>query len=399
MFKKMQKTQKFFFLKLKALFSKISKHLNSFHALHAPNKMDKVDYTFKFSTELLVLTLSLIMIAVNSAGIKGPLQSINTSTAMSRELSYRPANNKLLYNKNTTITTVVKASEGFIPTASAKVVLASDQLLPDSQGSNVQNSIIDNNAISADQQANIRDMVANQIKNYTVVSGDTLEGLSKKYGISQNTIIWANNLDVKTLKPGMILTILPIDGVARTVTDNDTLRDIAKLYKADVNQIISYNGLADESDINPGDLLIIPGGIIPGSDKPKVKPQTLKKVVRGKTVYTPVINLTPGSGHIFPWGQCTYYVAFRRDALGKPVTWGGNAKQWLRNAIAAGADTGSVPVPGAIMVTNDSRRYGHVAIVERVNDDGGILVSEMNYEHLGVIDQRVVTHGVVGYIY
>lgn len=400
----MQKIQRHSFVYLKNLLQKINKHLHSFHALQAPLKMDRIDYTFKFSTELVVLVLSLIIVVANAAGFKN-LQKTDSSNMFARELSYHPYVNQKLYNNDTAVNTVVSPSSGFIATASAQVVLTSLNTDPASSDSSINppQSIINNNAIDPEQQDNIRGLVANQIQNYTVQSGDTIEGLSKKFGISQNTIIWANDLGSKTLKPGMVLTILPINGVLHKVGPQDTLGDIAKAFHADVNQIISYNGLADESDINPGDLLIIPDGVVPAPAKPNTPPPaSVKHVVKGKTVYEPRVNLTPDDGHIFPWGQCTYYVAFRRSALGKPVTWGGNAKSWLANARAQGVPTGSTPVPGAIVVTNDSRRYGHVAIVESVNGDGSIVVSEMNYKGLGVIDQRTISgdsRSVKGYIY
>ena len=399
--RKLQDLQKYSYATLKNFFQKINKHLNSFHSLQAPLKMDRIDYTFKFSTELVVLVLSLIIVGVNFAGAKS-LQNINSNNLFARELSYHPAKNPKLYTKNTAVATVVAPNSGFIATASAQVILASDQFTVDQPADNSQNSIINNNAIVPDQQDNIRGLVANQIQNYTVQSGDTLAGLSKKFGISQNTIIWANNLNGDLLKPGMVLTILPIDGVIRKVTANDTLPDIAKLYHADINQIISYNGLADEQDINPGDLIIVPGGTVPAPVKPNTPPApSVKHIVKGKTVYEPRVNLTPTDGHIFPWGECTYYVAFRRSALGKSVTWGGNANQWLRNAKAQGVQEGTEPLPGAIVVTNDSIRYGHVAIVEQVTGDS-IVVSEMNYKGKGIIDQRTISiasRSIKGYIY
>lgn len=99
----------------------------------------------------------------------------------------------------------------------------------------------------------------------------------------------------------------------------------------------------------------------------------------------PVALTVPGGGaHKFPWGQCTYYVATKRK-----VTFRGNAKEWPRNARAAGYRTGDTPVVGAIAVTSESW-YGHVVYVERVNDDGSFTFSEMNYAGLGVVTRRTM---------
>jgi len=401
LFTKLQGYQRLLNSSFKTLVEKVRKHLNSFHALHAPLKMDRLDYTFKFSTELIVLVLSLIVIIFNAVGGTTGLAFADANNFYARELSYRSGANKELYSRNTSSTTVVTAGSGLIPQAAAEAVLVSDQT-NQTDSANSQNSIISDNAIVADTQDNIRGMIASEIQSYTVQNGDTLAALSKKFGISVSTIIWANNLTSDLLKPGTELTILPVDGVLYKVKTNDTLPDIAKGFKADINQIISFNGLTDDQDINPGDLILVPNGVIPAPPKPTAPPtQTAKHIVRGKTVYTPIIDLTPSTGHLFPGGQCTYYIAFRRDALGKPVTWGGNARDWLRNAAAQGVPEGSVPQPGAIVVTNDSRRYGHVALVEDV-EDGNILVSEMNFYGLWKTDQRLIpidSSTIRGYIY
>jgi surface antigen len=361
--------------------------------------MDSIGYAFKFSTELIVLILSLAVIGTNFAG-NANLQSLTSNNLLAKELSYRSGLNKLLYNKTTAVTTVVTGSNAFISSASAQVVLASDQLT--SAGSDLpQNSAVSDNAITAEYPDNVKDLIANQIQSYSVQAGDTLQSLATKFNISQNTIKWANNLSSSKVAPGTNLVILPVDGVLHKMGANDTLPDVAKAYNADLNKIISFNGLADSSDTQQGDVIIVPDGIVPAPAAPIAKPAAVAKhVIKGKTVYEPVVNLTPSSGHLFPVGQCTYYVAFRRDALGKPVTWGGNAKAWLKNAAAAGAETGHTPTPGAIAEMKDgNRRYGHVALVEQVQGDE-VTVSEMNYEGWGITDKRTVNiNDISAYIY
>ncbi|MEK7143022.1 MAG: CHAP domain-containing protein [Patescibacteria group bacterium] len=108
------------------------------------------------------------------------------------------------------------------------------------------------------------------------------------------------------------------------------------------------------------------------------------------------INTSPQIRY-FPYGYCTYYAAQRRT-----VTWSGNASSWLVNARAAGMATGSIPAIGAIIVTTEGGRTGHVGIVDQVNNDGTITISEMNYRGFGVISSRTIptTYGPIrGYIY
>ena len=85
----------------------------------------------------------------------------------------------------------------------------------------------------------------------------------------------------------------------------------------------------------------------------------------------------------------------------KYVPWGGNAGTWLYNARAYGAKTGKTPKVGSILVTSESW-YGHVAIVESVNGNGTITVSEMNYKGFAVKSTRTLSTSstvIKGYIY
>ncbi len=54
------------------------------------------------------------------------------------------------------------------------------------------------------------------------------------------------------------------------VEKGDTLSDIAKKYKGEIAQVVDFNGLSGEGDIFVGDILIIPGGIMPANPKPYV---------------------------------------------------------------------------------------------------------------------------------
>lgn len=103
---------------------------------------------------------------------------------------------------------------------------------------------------------------------YFVKEGETLSSLAQKFNLSLNTILWANNLNKNAvLKPGQKLIILPVDGLIHQVKKGDTLSEIAILYKAKIEDIISYNDLESADDIFIGEILIIPGGTMP-SKKP-----------------------------------------------------------------------------------------------------------------------------------
>jgi LysM repeat protein len=99
-----------------------------------------------------------------------------------------------------------------------------------------------------------------EISVYTVRQGDTLPSIAKMFGVSANTIVWANNIKNGKISVGDDLVILPISGVRHTVVKGDTLESIAKLYKADMGDILSYNGLTTSSKLSIGEEIIVPDG-------------------------------------------------------------------------------------------------------------------------------------------
>jgi len=108
------------------------------------------------------------------------------------------------------------------------------------------------------------------------------------------------------------------------------------------------------------------------------------------------ISVRTNGPHAFPYGYCTYYVSQKR-----PINWSGNAAAWLQGAKTAGLPTGENPQEGAIVVTAEGGRAGHVAYVEKVEGEK-IVVSEMNFKGYGVISTRTLLASskvIRGYIY
>ncbi len=136
------------------------------------------------------------------------------------------------------------------------------------------------------------------IEVYAVQTGDTLSSIAVKFGLSINTILWSNNLTVKSvLRPGDSLTILPVSGVAHTVKSGDTLSKIAKTYDVSADEILAYNHLSNSNDLSVGDKLIVPGGAIQYV-APVRRPTTIGSVFTTPTTTSSAAPTTAGSGNM-----------------------------------------------------------------------------------------------------
>jgi murein DD-endopeptidase MepM/ murein hydrolase activator NlpD len=127
--------------------------------------------------------------------------------------------------------------------------------------------------------------VSDTISVYEVKKGDTLATVAKLFGVSKNTIMWANDLKSQNIASGDTLVILPMTGIKHIVKDGDTVKSIAKKYKADEGDIAKFNGIADDADLTVGDTLLIPDGEIAIAASPS-KPKNGKGIVRTKILNT-----------------------------------------------------------------------------------------------------------------
>lgn len=97
---------------------------------------------------------------------------------------------------------------------------------------------------------------------YVVREGDTLSSIADLFGVSRNTILWANDMKRgQALSVGQTLTILPVTGVRYKIRKGDTIESIAKKFSGDANEIASFNG-AENDSLAVGSEIIIPDGEI-----------------------------------------------------------------------------------------------------------------------------------------
>lgn len=106
-----------------------------------------------------------------------------------------------------------------------------------------------------------------EIVDYEVVRGDTLGTIAEKFGISIDTIKWANSLKIEKLIPGQTLRIPPVTGIVHRVGAGDTIYSLAKKYKSDAQKIVNFpaNDFPDLDTfaLSVGQILFIPDGVMP----------------------------------------------------------------------------------------------------------------------------------------
>lgn len=146
------------------------------------------------------------------------------------------------------------------------------------------------------------------IIDYEVVKGDTLASIADKFGISVDTIKWANSLKRDDLVPGQSLRIPPVTGIIHKVAPGDTVYSVAKKYKSDAQKIVNFpaNDFSDLDTfaLNIGQILFVPDGVMPDA-APVYKP-------------APVPQFIAGSGGQFMWptqGVITQYPVSYHMAL------------------------------------------------------------------------------------
>lgn len=145
---------------------------------------------------------------------------------------------------------------------------------------------------------------------YKVQKGDTLSGIAANFGISLNTIYWANkSAKGKALSIGQEITILPVSGVIHQVQPGETLNTIANAYGVTEPRIMKYNKRVIARGIGVGTNLIVPDA----------KPQT--GLASAATTVLPDLRgyfAIPTSG--WNWGKLHNYNAVDiANACGTPI--------------------------------------------------------------------------------
>ena len=225
--------------------------------------------------------------------------------------------------------------------------------------------------------ADIEDNQSATISIYTVRDGDTLGAIARMFGVTTNTIAWANDVKGGVIRAGQTLIILPISGVRHTVVKGDTLQSIAKKYKADLNEVAGYNHLSENTKLALGDVVLVPDGEISVPPKASVagRPATLR-----------------GAGGPNLDG---YYL---RPIIGGRKTQGLHGYNGVDLATYLGAPI-LAAAAGSVIIARDSGwngGYGKYIVI--AHDNGTQTLYSHNSQNAVSVGQRVVRGEIIGYV-
>lgn len=244
------------------------------------------------TTRLIILVFTFILVIINFI----PSQGIKTASA---KLSQTVASNLIVSDFDTNI------DEAFIEEKLSPAIIASikqpkliqetvieKEVLLDSDGEIINPALLilseDSDVILKPQglfEPNTENpdiAERTEIIEYTVQLGDTVSSIANRFGLTVNTVLWANNLgNYSLIRPGNDLIIPPASGLLYSVKSGDTLSNIAKTYKIEASEISKQNNLEENASLKIKQQLLLPGA-------------TKLAAVVSRPVSRPVIS-SPGS--------------------------------------------------------------------------------------------------------
>lgn len=258
--------------------------------------------------------------------------------------------------------------------------------------------------------------VSRGVISHVVAEGESMEAIAAKYGVSTDEIRWSNGLKTTAVSAGTLLYVPSAPGIVYTVKAGETAESIAAKYGSTAAEIIALNDL-EVSGVSEGMRILIRGGTLPAIERPEY----IAPVQRSNYTYVGssatrrnVQVIARGfydSRYAYPYpnpgvaGQCTWYAWYWRAtdpaSLGELNHNGRNAGTWHRDYAYRGV--GREPRVGAVFQTSaGGNGLGHVGVVVGINNDGSIVVREMNYAGSYVVTEATIPAAYVGnynYIY
>lgn len=171
--------------------------------------------------------------------------------------------------------------------------IAADTLALASQPDYNSDLIVQNSSTKTQFAQNV---IRIESKNYIVKRGDTLSSIAESFGLKTETLLWANDLSANDfISIGEEIEIPPGDGVLVKVQSGDTIEGIAKKYNSDPQTILDANlfdraiELSSEGkyQLLAGKQIFIPDG--------SITPPPPPKPVQQAPIYSAVVSSPPTS--------------------------------------------------------------------------------------------------------
>lgn len=206
------------------------------------------------------------------------------------------------------------------------------------------------------------DVITNQsnLGIYTVKPGDSLYKIALEHHLTLE--------ELYALNPGIEPLIFPGDEIVVSETAFEQFNNTNTFVNYETNYIpVGYNNVSTDTSNTTYD----------NYNSESTDTYSVPNAYNG-------LRSVSNSGNLYTTGQCTYYAFDRRAELGKPIgsLWG-NASNWAYSANQAGFNVDHTPEVGAVFQSgsgqNGAGAYGHVGVVESINSNGSVTVSEMNW--------------------
>jgi LysM repeat protein len=197
---------------------------------------------------------------------------------------------------------------------------------------------------------------------YVVKEGDTVEEIAELFDVSEETIIWANDLETDAIAAGDTLTILPVSGVRHEVEKGDTLTDLAEKYNAKTSAIRAYNELSGDEELAVGAILDIPGGEMPQESPEQPANTTVQNgIVRGNQTGSATGFKKPAPGAVKTQARHGYNAIDLANSVGSPVV--AAAGGTVKKAVPAGWNGGYGKFVVLVHENGTETLYAHLSSV------------------------------------
>lgn len=125
-------------------------------------------------------------------------------------------------------------------------------------------------------KTNISQKPRDRVISYTIAKGDTISTIAEKFGVSENTVRWENDLTGDNITVGDTLKVLPVSGMSYKVQKGDSVYTISRKFDTEAQKIVDFpfNDFANPETFSlvEGQILVVPDAIKP-SQQPFIRRQ------------------------------------------------------------------------------------------------------------------------------